>query len=169
MPKSKDLLPPLLISGKLIMCPKDEKRFWNLVNKTEGCWLWKGSPNSFGYGRFWLGDASYLTHRLSYLMHIGPVEDGLFVLHRCDVPACVNPKHLWKGTKDNNSKDMVKKKRHKFGDKQPMSKVTETKVKKIRKLYAEGFRPQWLLGEKFGICQQNISDIVRRKLWRHLP
>lgn len=67
-----------------------------------GCWLWTGAWNGEGYGLF---RHTKRVHRFSYELHHGPIPDGLFVCHRCHVPACVNPDHLYAGTHTQNMLD----------------------------------------------------------------
>jgi hypothetical protein len=77
-----------------------------------GCWLWTGRPMSAGYGHFHLGGhrgQMLLAHRVSWMLHRGPIPHGLCVLHRCDVPLCVNPDHLFLGDRLTNMLDMVAK------------------------------------------------------------
>ena len=92
------------------------REFYKKVSKRKtkkGCILWKGSKDTFGYGRFlWLNKKYIATHRLSYLLNYGEIKKNLFILHKCDVPACVNPQHLFKGTLSDNMYDMHRKKRH---------------------------------------------------------
>jgi len=75
-----------------------------------GCWLWVGSVRGRGYGRFW-DEKTVVAHRMSWELFRGAIPEGKYVLHRCDVPVCVNPQHLWLGTAKDNYHDMVKKKR----------------------------------------------------------
>jgi hypothetical protein len=94
-------------------------RFWDLVEKTDGCWLWKGSTASYrlGYGSFHPdADTRVRAHRYSYELHYGRVPDGLYVLHRCDTPACVRPDHLWLGSKAENNSDRALKGRSATGE-----------------------------------------------------
>lgn len=97
------------------------ERFWNNVRKTEGCWLWLGKPLSNGYGQFAFGGRNRMTggkikrdlaHRMSWRLTYGEISAGLNVLHKCDVPTCVNPVHLFLGTQLDNVKDMTAKGRH---------------------------------------------------------
>jgi hypothetical protein len=79
-------------------------RFFNFVEKSNGCWLWKGWK-VLGYGKFNLNGERIMAHRFSYEHHKGKIPKGLCVLHKCDTPACVNPAHLEVGTKAKNNKD----------------------------------------------------------------
>lgn len=84
----------------------NEERFWAKVNKTRSCWVWLGKPRGFGYGRIeLLGGQTQSTHRYSWELHNGPIPTGMAVLHKCDVPQCVNPDHLFLGTQLENMRD----------------------------------------------------------------
>jgi hypothetical protein len=71
-----------------------DRRFWEKVEKTDGCWLWRASCFPTGYGHFRLGDRSVYAHRHAYVLLIGPIPEGLEIDHLCRVRACVNPAHL---------------------------------------------------------------------------
>lgn len=79
------------------------------------CWLWTGKVNHFGYGRFQSGrrgvNVSSTAHRYAWRIFRGEIPVGLCVLHRCDIPACVNPDHLYLGTKADNMRDMAARSR----------------------------------------------------------
>lgn len=90
------------------------ERFWNKVQKTETCWLWIGANDGvFGHGCMGIPGArkNIGAHRLSWRLHFGEIPDGMWVLHKCDVPACVNPDHLFLGTHNDNMRDKMLKKR----------------------------------------------------------
>lgn len=77
----------------------------------DGCWLWEGKilRPGMGYGLASQHAKWELAHRMSYKTFIGPIPDGMMVLHRCDVPSCVKPEHLYLGTQRENMHDMESK------------------------------------------------------------
>jgi len=85
-------------------------RFWAKVEKTEGCWLWRGAARR-GYGAFSPQHGTTRpAHRVAWeLANSAPIPDGLCVLHRCDNPPCVRPDHLFLGTKKDNAQDAIRK------------------------------------------------------------
>lgn len=70
------------------------ERFWSKVEKTDGCWLWKGATAGPGYGRFRLDGVLRYAHRFSYEISVGPIPKGLEMDHLCRTKNCVNPSHL---------------------------------------------------------------------------
>ena len=87
-----------------------------VINDDTDCWEWTAALNNIGYGMFSWGPRKMRTaHRASYELFTGPIPAGLSVCHTCDNPICVNPKHLWTGTRKDNYDDMVSKGRAKVG------------------------------------------------------
>lgn len=91
-------------------------RFWSQVTRTDGCWIWTGTGiEANGYARIKVNGERILVHRMSWVMAFGSVPSGLVVCHRCDVPLCVNPDHLFVGTQKDNIADMMAKGRWRGG------------------------------------------------------
>jgi len=87
-----------------------ERLLYNIEIITEsGCWLWVGSLTTGGYGNLSVNYKNKPCHRLSYTEFVGEIPEGMLVCHRCDVPSCINPNHLFLGTYQDNMDDMVKK------------------------------------------------------------
>jgi len=98
-------------SNKMSKHMSYEQRFLQKVNKTDSCWIWTGATNSRGYGSFRFNGKSVLSHRFSYQHFNGNIPEGMLICHRCDVPVCVNPEHLWVGSQLDNSNDKYAKNR----------------------------------------------------------
>ena len=135
------------------------------VRGMEDCWEWTGSLSS-GYGQCYFNKKVHRAHRVSFELHCGPIPHGMHVLHRCDNRKCINPRHLFLGTNSDNVADMIAKGRQRHrgmkGDEHPRSKLSSADVAAIR---AETGVTQVSLAEKYGVCSQQISRIVRRKHW----
>ena len=86
-------------------------RFWAKVKKGDGCWEWQ-AQNVNGYGRIRINGKLVLSHRVVWEMNNGKIPNGIDILHSCDNPSCVNPKHLWAGTHQENMKDRDNKNRN---------------------------------------------------------
>ena len=97
------------------MKPKKNKLtdVWGRIDKKseDECWEWVGGKDTYGYGIIMIDQVSWRSHRVVYTLTYNTIPDKLCVLHSCDNPACCNPKHLWLGTKQDNSIDMVKKRK----------------------------------------------------------
>lgn len=93
----------------ILLSDSDKERFWSMVCKGDDCWIWTGATGGRGYGRFALNGRLESPHVISYILANGQLEPGMWVLHRCDNPSCVNPAHLFPGTNSDNMKDAYQK------------------------------------------------------------
>lgn len=150
----------------------DEERFWTKVDVRgeDECWLWKAGKRGH-YGSSYRSGKVLGAHQHSYIIAHGSIPDDHDVCHSCDNPLCVNPKHLWAGTHAQNMADMATKGRaaREFatGTNAYNAKLTDERVREIRRLYAEGVTMR-ALSKQFGVSQPNISYIVNRKAWAHV-
>lgn len=138
------------------------RRFWDKVEKTDGCWNWTAAKAGNGYGVLRLSDPRRMVyaHRLSYEMAHGPIPEGEVVRHRCDNPACVNPDHLLLGTQADNVRDAVKRGSHNSGH----EILTRDDIPIIRRRLADGELHKDIAAD-YDVCRATISQIARGANW----
>lgn len=151
-----------------------EAKFMRHVVKAEsGCWLWTGCKLPNGYGRVGRAGKYYLAHRYAYSLFIGEIPESLYVCHKCDVRACVNPKHLFTGTPSENMQDMLNKGRDSHVAELPSTrgarhwkvKLTEAQVLEIRNRSGESRKA---IAKDYGITPQYAGAIISRTKWSWL-
>lgn len=170
-----------------------EDRFWSCVDKhgpvpehrpeLGPCWVWTGSRRGIGYGRLSVHNTMRMAHRYSWELNVGPIPDGLWVLHKCDNRVCVNPSHLFLGTSQDNVADRDAKGRTASGTRNgaatrpdriprgemnPRAVLRESDVLSIRARYASGGVSLQEIANEYGISKQSIWRAIRGKAWRHL-
>ena len=141
-----------------------------------GCIEWQSATRN-GYGRLIIGSrtdgtrSSVSAHRLSYEIHVGKIPDGLFVCHMCDNPKCINPDHLFVGTRKDNTDDRETKGRnkihliHKKGEDHPSAKFSDRVIVKIR----NDFGAIKDIAMKYGMSIRYVRDIRNNKYRNNLP
>lgn len=172
-----------LFTGVADFTPRRIAMFWAKVEKTPGCWVWKGERLSSlphkAYGRFFGGGrldgrkVQLLAHRVSFELANGPIPPRMDVCHHCDNPPCVRPSHLFLGTRSDNARDMVAKGRR-F---QPLSRgeahgnalLTESAVVEIRRLARDGLATRKAMSLRFGVSIGTIEAVTSRRSWKHVP
>lgn len=144
--------------------------FWQHVTKEDAdkCWLFRGTLWPHGYGQMKYRRKKYFAHRVSYEIHYGPLARDQRVLHKCDVPQCCNPNHLFAGTQADNVADMIQKGRNRVGEAHPNAKTSAAEVIKMRELASSGMTVSEI-SKLLGTKRTQVSDIVSRRRWKHLP
>ena len=138
----------------------------------KGCWIYQGLSHEFGYGVLSLGHRGTISaHRASWIVFRGEIPEGMKVLHRCDIPPCFNPDHLFIGTQADNIADMDRKGRRKvtkiFGEAHGLHRVTKDQVIEMRKLYADDLSVSHRqLAKRFNLSASEVGRILRKDVWR---
>lgn len=137
--------------------------------REDGCWMFLGAWNNDGYGRFCVNGKLCRAHGVSYELYVGHIPPGQLVLHKCDHPWCINPKHLFLGTDQDNTNDMIAKGRdvRVFGERHGMARLKEDDVLKIRELIQGGDKLV-AIARMFGVTPETVGDIKHRRSWRHI-
>lgn len=143
-----------------------------VIVSESGCWIWTGWQVGKRYGKFWSKlpgqDGKHvLAHRYSYARFVGEIPHGASVCHKCDVPLCVNPDHLWLGSHHDNMADMVAKGRHvppKRGEENHSAKLLEREVLSI--FAAHGRHKD--IAAPYGVSASTVGRIKSGKIWGHL-
>lgn len=143
--------------------------FWRHVTKTETCWLWTGARRGFGYGMMGVhGLSPQPAHRVSWRIHYGEIPGKLFVCHKCDVPACVRPDHLFLGTASDNMQDAARKGRigggPGKGEAHFKARLATADVLTIR----ASVESDTVLAQRYAVRRGQIWNIRNGKTWRHL-
>jgi hypothetical protein len=159
-----------------------------------GCWLWTGAVTPWGYGKLGRNNRTIVAHRFMWQHVHGDIPEGMFVMHKCDVPACVNPQHLMLGNAAANSADMVAKGRQAHGDRagsrvhiesvpradrhwtrrmpglvpvgeaNPAAKLTAAAVRAIR----ADKRTHRQVAAAYGVSMGSIENVRARRTWKHV-
>lgn len=132
-----------------------------------GCWIWIGasdtrSKRQYGYLPRNMGDPYVLAHREFYRRRYGPISPEQYICHRCDVPSCVNPSHLFTATNQENTADKVAKGRQMRWERHNKAKLNRSSVESIR----SDPRKATELATIFGVTPSTISSVRKRKTWR---
>lgn len=135
-----------------------------------GCWLWIGPLTRGTYGMISRGrrnEGRIRAHRLSWEFHRGPIPDEIHVLHRCDMPCCVNPDHLFLGTQGDNMRDCARKGRRVQADvrgtkngraKLSMEAVVDIRTKRLKSSEFAAL---------YNVDRVSVEYIWRGKTWSH--
>ena len=145
------------------------ERFFDKVQigADNDCWPWTGAKYIDGYGSIWYQGQNRKATRILFLIFGKFLPGELSILHKCDNPPCMNPRHLFTGTRADNCRDMGRKGRASRGSEQWNSKLKEEDIPRIRALRAKGkFYKE--IAVKFNVHPVTIGDIFRSTTWKHI-
>ena len=158
-------------SRLLSLTEKDAKRFWSKVDKGNEtlleCWEWIGLKDEKGYGRFHAKHQTLISSRVAFFFHTGVIDENLLVCHICDNTSCVNPDHLWLGTKAANNFDKSFKGRDSKGSMRPNAILNEEEVKDILGRSRNG-ESNVSIAKIYGVSDKTISNIKYGRKWKHV-
>jgi hypothetical protein len=138
-----------------------------IIFRVGECWPFIGCRGKTGYGRFNVSGASRLAHRIAWIIFVGDIPDNLHVLHKCDNPACCNPKHLFIGTHQDNMDDKIAKGHGSDNslENNPRANLSLEEVAEIRRMLLIGFS-QRFIANKFHVSRSAIAHIKAGNTWR---
>ena len=142
-------------------------RFESKIHKSNKCWDWLASKDRQGYGYFGINRKIKKAHRVAYEQWVGRIPFGLSILHRCDNPPCVNPEHLFLGTKSDNSRDAFDKGRLTqigLGEHSMAAKLNNESVLFVKASQESNSN----LARRLGVDRGTIRAIRVGKSWKHL-
>jgi hypothetical protein len=152
-----------------VMQPAPE-RLWPRIDwpadptDVDGCAVWTGASHPTGYGQIGVGGRTLYVHRIVWALTRGPIPPGLVVRHRCDRPACCNPRHLELGTQRDNMADMVARGRQPRGGRNGSAKLTATLVLTARRRVAAGELPAAVAAD-LGVSRSTVSRLANGRTW----
>lgn len=149
------------------MSVQEKLAFWSRRAES-GCLEWTGATNEGGYGMLYVDGAALMAHKRSLEESLGrPLGEGMCACHRCDNRICIEPDHLFEGTRQQNNADMVAKGRQRApqGENHFRAKLTDDAVRLIR----SSPKPHRALAKDFAVTKGLIGQIKRGLIWRHLP
>ena len=137
------------------------------LNEKTGCLEWTGymsgvAPRNYGCTRY--KSKGIAAHRLSWILNVGPIPRGLWVLHKCDNPPCCNPDHLFLGTNRDNVTDRDKKGRTPRGSWHSCAKLTEDQVLEFLSMSRAGIR-RVDAARVLCVSPKTLSEIISGRSW----
>lgn len=141
-----------------------ERRY--IPEPNSGCWLWVGRIGKSRYPRMFADGRTRSAHRISWELFHGEIPDGLCVCHKCDVPSCVNPGHMFLGTRSDNMSDCKHKGRLRYqkGTEVWTNKLTPSQVMAIR----VDKRLARIIAVDYGVGARHVNRIKQVRYWKHL-
>lgn len=128
-----------------------------------GCWLWLGATRGNGYPAIRIQGKNYGVHQISHVIYAGgQLDSSMDTCHKCDTRLCINPAHLFRGTRADNLRDCANKDRNTFGEKSNLAKLTSKQAVEIR----NDNRSTKEISKAFNISTRAVRSIKSGEAWR---
>lgn len=137
---------------------------WTVTDS--GCWEWNGYRDPYNYGKITIRQRTTPASRIAFEAWVKAPEPGMDICHRCDNPPCINPSHLFEGSRAVNVHDAINKRRHSHGERHT-HKLTDEQVQEIRERYEAKELNQYELARAYGVSQSHVSLLILRRLRKH--
>lgn len=149
---------------------KLKQRMMDKVEKVNGCWLFRGCLNSWGYGQVRIQGRTLGAHKVMFELENGKIPKGKQANHTCHVCNCINPQHIYVGTQKENVRDMIEAGRSNYavGERIGQAKLNGKDIIKIRGLIAAGLATKKGLARTYKVHRATIQAIVKRTTWKHI-
>lgn len=148
-------------------------QLWPKVDQRglDECWPFTGATNEHGYGVIHRRGRMLKAHRVAFRLRVGPIPAGHHVLHTCDNPPCCNPAHLYAGTRSDNMRDMVERKRRNtaVGVRNGRARLTAAAVAEARAGYTGRRGECKALCERFGVHENTMLAALHGRTWKDVP
>ena len=147
------------------------RNFWSHVNypgNDQACWEWQAYTLWDGYGQFRFFGKNIKCHKVAYMYYFGPIPPGLWILHNCDNRLCVNPEHLYAGTRKDNDNDVINRGRLQGSKNGNNILIEEDIYEIITDVYNDKYRSCSQIANKYNLDTQTIRNIFKRKSWKHV-
>ena len=132
-----------------------------------GCLDWIGYRREKGRGLTSYQGKNIYAPRLSWLLTVGKIPKGKWVLHKCNKQSCVNVRHLYLGNAKNNARDTLKAGRTAVGEKNGSSKMMREEVRSMRRLKKKGWTYA-RLADMFGYSPNAVGQAIKKETWAHV-
>jgi hypothetical protein len=138
----------------------DIRRFQAFLVPKDTCILFYGARNKKGYGIFGVRDQTILAHRFAYLIAKGVIPSDKHVLHKCDIPNCCNPDHLYLGDELDNAMDRNNRNRgnQPHGQQHHWAKLTDAEMDQVALRCRTGENTK-IIAQEFGITRRHVCEL----------
>ena len=158
--------------GRTVYTPEQVKayllKYAHIPDDPDACWDWYGYVTDKGRPLACIKNQKLYASHVSYETFVEPLPEGMYLLHSCDNPRCINFRHLHPGTKRDNNAERTSRKRTARGSNHYRSRLNELEVRDILRLFHDEHLSQQNLAKRFNVSFVTIHNVVYREAWGHV-